>query len=324
MFVVIGLPAITIVIIALVYELRIRKPDQVVLYEQMEKIKFRSGKAYFRHFNLAISKTTHSFQTIIEASAKGNIDIKVKLSVSVSASLKNIPQLIKAGGWNQNATSKAAKELEIKIHSIIKEYAEKYEIEDLSSEKISEHLNKKAEIYTEKFGLEIISLTVQSFEASDLQISEAMRQRESARILEQTELLNQKTRISAAKAKLHADEEIAFMEHELQLKMYDLKNSELEKENTLASRRIEEEVKRGKIKLELDKEELMLLKNNPELLMLTPQAARLAEASQTLKNARTIVSFSPAELAQGADLLGVFQSALQNTASKLSGKQDNE
>ena len=45
--------------------------------------------------------------------------------------------------------------------------------------------------------------------------------------------------------------------------------------------------------------------------MLTPQAARLAEASQNLKNARTIVSFTPQELAQGSELLNIFQNLMQ-------------
>jgi hypothetical protein len=53
-----------------------------------------------------------------------------------------------------------------------------------------------------------------------------------------------------------------------------------------------------------------LLKNNPELLMLTPQAARLAEASQSLKNARTIVSLSSQDLPQGSELLGMFRGLL--------------
>jgi hypothetical protein len=45
--------------------------------------------------------------------------------------------------------------------------------------------------------------------------------------------------------------------------------------------------------------------------MLTPQAARLAEASQNLKSARTVISFTPQELAQGSELLSLFQNLLQ-------------
>ena len=57
-----------------------------------------------------------------------------------------------------------------------------------------------------------------SFEPVNPQIAEALRQREQARILEQTETLNQQARIAAAKSKLKADEEIASLESELELK----------------------------------------------------------------------------------------------------------
>jgi hypothetical protein len=46
--------------------------------------------------------------------------------------------------------------------------------------------------------------------------------------------------------------------------------------------------------------------------MLTPQAARLAEASQNLKNARTVISLTPQDLAHSPDLIGLFQVLLQN------------
>ncbi len=60
-----------------------------------------------------------------------------------------------------------------------------------------------------------------------------------------------------------------------------------------------------------EKEELEILRDNPELLVLTPQAARLAEASQGLKNARTVISLTPQELAHGSELLSLFQNMLQ-------------
>ena len=65
-----------------------------------------------------------------------------------------------------------------------------------------------------------------------------------------------------------------------------------------------------------------MLKNSPELLILTPQAARLAEASQNLKNARTIVSFTPQELTQGSELLSVFQSLMQRALEEKQGKKE--
>ena len=306
------------------YEYRLRKPDQLVLYESDGKILKRTGRFYSRHFNLALPNTTSSMQLTVETSAKGNLDIKIKLSATVAASLDNIKALIRVGGWNSNAVSKAAKELETVIHSLIKEFTEKFEIEELSSEKIYNYLHEKIFVSKEMLGLDIISLTVQSFEALDEKISDAMRRQESARILEQTEELNQKARIAASKAKLSADEQIALMENVLALKKYELKKLELENESVLAEKRMQDELKRRKMQLELDKEELALLKNNPELLMLTPQAARLAEASQTLKNAKTIVSLSPNELSQGSELLGMFQQFLQNAVGSQSKKEDGK
>jgi len=45
--------------------------------------------------------------------------------------------------------------------------------------------------------------------------------------------------------------------------------------------------------------------------MLTPQAARLAEASQSLNNARTVISLTPQELANGSLLFTMFRDLLQ-------------
>jgi hypothetical protein len=315
---------ILVAIILFLYEYRFRKPDQLVLKESNGKIILSTSRFYPKDFSLVLSKTTHSVQLSVESSAKGNLDIKVKLSIAVSLASGNIAQLIKAGGWNLGAVAKAAKEFETVIQSLIKEYTEKYEIEELSSEKIYNHLIEKVGISKEQFGLEVVSISVQSFEVVDQKIAEAIRQQESARILEQTELLNQKARITAAKAKLKADEEIALLENELELKKFDLRRTELDKESELADKRMKEELKRKKLNLEFEKEELEMLKNNPELLILSPQAARLAEASQSLKNARTVVNLSPGEIAQGSDLLNVFQNFLQKSVNAASKKEEKK
>lgn len=320
MWLVIGI--IVAAIIVFIYEYRLRKPDQLILSETKGKIIERKGRFYPRHFSLALPNTTQSFQLNIESSAKGNLDIKIKLSVTVAASMQNISSLIKVGGWNTNAVTLAAKELETIIHSQIKEFTEKFEIEELSSEKIYNYLHEKVNVSREMFGLEIISLTVQSFEPVDSKISEALKQQESARILEQTESISQKARIAASRAKLKADEEIVLMENELELKKLKLKKNELEHESALAQKRIEDELSRKKMQLEFDKKELELLKNNPELLMLTPQAARLAEASQSFKNARTIVSLSPNDLQQGSDLVEMFKNFLKNAVKGQPKKND--
>ncbi|MFA6598278.1 MAG: SPFH domain-containing protein [Ignavibacteriaceae bacterium] len=324
MWITIGILAIVLVVLFF-FEYRLRKPDQLILFESHGKIILRKSRFYPRHFSLTLQKTTYSTQMNIEASAKGNLDIKVRLAVTVAAALNHIPELIRVGGWNSNAVAKAEKELETIIHGIVKEYAERYEIEELSSSKIYDYLLQKVNATIQKLGLDLISLTVQSFEALDSKIADAMRQQESARIMEQTEKLNQQARIHATKAKLKADEEIALLENNLELKKYDLKRSEMEKESSLAQKRIEDELSRKRMRLELDKEELNMLKNSPELLMLTPQAARLAEASQSLKNAKTIVTLSPNDLSRGSELIGMFQQFLQaavNTANpKIEEKQ---
>ncbi len=123
--------------------------------------------------------------------------------------------------------------------------------------------------------------------------------------------MNNQARVAVAKARYQADEDIAEMEHTLQLKNTALKKALLEQENGLAQQRLEDELSRSRLRLAFEKEELEILKNNPELLVLTPQAARLAEASQGLKNARTVISLSPNDLASGSELLNLFQSLLQ-------------
>ena len=116
---------------------------------------------------------------------------------------------------------------------------------------------------------------------------------------------------SARHVKSQADKEIAEMEHNLELKKAGLKKILLEKESALSQQSLTDELARNRMRLAFEMEELEVLKNSPELLMLTPQAARLAEASQNLKNARTVISLTPQESAHGSELLALFQELLQ-------------
>jgi hypothetical protein len=301
------------VLVALVvFEYRLRKPDQIVVYETRDGVGIRKWRFYPRHFSMSITRTSYSFSQTIDASARGNLDIRIKLAVTVAASLDNLAVLLRVGGWSADAATKAAKELETLLLGYVKGHTELHELEELSSDTIRQHLMQRVQESRKALGLEIIALTIASFEPVNTQIAEAMRQREHARILEQAEVLNQKARIAAAKARLNADQEIAFMESELEVKKYDLKKTQLEKESALAGNRAEHELRLKRMQLEFEKDELRLLKESPELLLLTPQAARLAEASQSLKNARTVVSLSPNDPAQGTELLGMFHSLLQN------------
>ena len=300
-----------VVIAVFAYEYRLRRPDCIVLCETRTGLGVRRGPFYPRHFSLPIRRTPHSLLLTVDATAAGNLDIRVKLVGTVAPSLENLPALIRVGGWQAAAVAKAAEELQVLLQGFVKEFTETHEIHNLSSQNILDHLNERIVISGNKLGLEVISLAIQSFEPVDPQIAEALRQQEHARILEQTEQVSHQARINAARAKFKADEEIAVLEHELGLKKADLHKTQLQQESGLARQRLQDELQRNRMRLQFEKEELELLKNNPELLMLTPQAARLAEASQSLKNARTIVSLSSQDLPQGSELLGIFRGLLQ-------------
>jgi hypothetical protein len=90
-----------------------------------------------------------------------------------------------------------------------------------------------------------------------------------------------------------------------------LKKIQFEGDVELARQRIEDELARSRLRLAFEKEELEVLRRSPELLMLTPQAAQLAEASQSLKNARTVISLMPQELANGSALFTLFRNFLE-------------
>ena len=78
------------------------------------------------------------------------------------------------------------------------------------------------------------------------------------------------------------------------------------------------------MQLDIDQKEIELLTNNPEVIMLTPQLARLAEASQSLRNARTVVSLSPTEISSGSQLVDVLKNIFQQVAGSIDNKQDKK
>ena len=298
-------------ILLALFEYRIRQPDFLVLYESKGRINLRKGLVYPRHFSLPLKRTTCPVQLTVDATAAGNLGVRVKLVGSVAPSLENLDALVRVGGWNREAVVRATDEVQVLLQGLVKEYTERSGITTLSSANILNYLNEHAAVVKEKFGVELISLALQSLDPTDPEIADALRQQEQARLLEQTEQLNQQARVAAAKAKARADEEIAGMEHSLDLKKADLKKLLLEKESALSQQNLTDELARNRMRLAFEMEELQLLKNSPELLMLTPQAARLAEASQNLKNARTVISLNPQDSAHGSDLLTLFQELLQ-------------
>ncbi len=310
---------ILLVLIVLIFtEYRIKKPGQIVIYESNGLVKYRKSKFYPRHFSLPLQNTTYTLTATVEPEAKGKIALVVKYAATVTPSLENISKLIRVGGWGKEALNDTAKEFDIIIQGKIKEFTENFEIEEIKSESITGYLREKLKDSGTQLGLEILSLTIQSVEPADKKITEAIRQKEASRILEETEKTSQQARINTAKMKLNADEEIMNYEHQLEMKKFQLKEFEEDKEAGLAMKKLNEQVKRDKIKLEIEQEEMGIFKNNPELLLLTPQVARLAEASQNLKNARTIVSLGDIEnSSQMVDMIKNFLGGLlKSTTAK--------
>ena len=299
------------------YEYRVRKPDQIVIAEARDGVRLRGARVFPRHFSTPITKTTHSFSQTVDASAKGSLDVRVKLAVTVAASMDDLSVLVRVGGWAPDAIARAARELETLILGYVKGYTELHDVEDLSSDRIRGYLQERVQESRHLLGLEVITLTITSYDPVNPQIAEAIRQREHARILEQTEAVNQKARVAATRVRLHADEEIAALEHALEIKKTGLKLAEFEKESALAASRAEHELSLRKMQLDFEKDELRLLKESPELLLLPPQAARLAEASQSMRNARTVVSLSPPDGVQGTEILSMFSTLVQKALGAL-------
>jgi hypothetical protein len=304
--------AAVVVVIGLLiaFEYHIRQPDTLVLYESKGRIEFRKGLLYPRHFSLQFERTTSPIQLDFDVTAAGNLGVQIKLVGSVAPSLNHIQALIRVGGWSSDALAHAADEAQVLLEGMVKEFTEQSEIHLLSSASILKYINERVGLLEERLGVELITLVVQDLEPTDPEVADALRQREKARLLEETEELNQNARLLAAKAKYQTDQEIFQLEHSLDLKKLELDKELQEKEAYLAHQRLEDELERKRMNLAYEKEEVNILKGSPELLLLTPQAARLAEASQNLKSARTVISFTPQELAQGSELLGLFQKIL--------------
>ena len=301
-------------LLVIVYEYRIRQPDVIVLSEADGQIRVRKGLLYPRHFSLPLKRTTCPLQLTIEAAARGNLLVRMKVIGAAVPSVDHIHSLIRIGGWDSDAVTRAVDQVRILLQGLIKEYTESSEIQAISSPAILKHLTEQAGYIEERFGIELIALAVESWEPVDQDIADALSQQEEARLLEQTERLSHQARIAVAKARYQADEEIAVMEHALEMKRSELKRVQLESDAELARQRIEDELERSRLRLAFEKEELEVLRNSPELLMLTPQAAQLAEASQSLKNARTVISLTPQDMASGSALFTLFRNLLEKEA----------
>jgi hypothetical protein len=165
------------------FEYRIRQADVLVLYESKDGISVRKSLVYPRHFSLPLKRTTYPIQSTVEATAAGNLGVRVQLVGSVAPSLEHIQSLIRVGGWNSEAVTRAADEAQVLLQGFVKEFTEHSEIHALSSTGILDYLNERSALITDKFGVELISLAVQSLEPTDPEIADALRQQEQARLL---------------------------------------------------------------------------------------------------------------------------------------------
>ncbi len=306
------------------WEFRVRRPDQLVLHDARGEVRARVSRLYPRHFSLCLPYTVQTVVTEVEAEAKGRLGVRVQIMATAGPDPRRLTQLIRVGGWNRDAVSRACEELELILQSLVRAYTERKELEDITGEDLVRFVRSAVAKEAEGLGLQIVSIAVRSIEPTDRDIAEMIQQREAARIRKQTEIVNQQARVTAAKAKLDADERIARTEHELQLKKLELRKEEEQREAELAKFRLLQEIEERKAQLDLERQEIELLAKNPEVLLLTPQVARLAEASQGLRNARTIVTLSPNSLPDNSplarNLLNLLERALSRISAEGNGK----
>jgi hypothetical protein len=72
-----GVIAVLLIVLA-AYEYRLRKPDQLVLYETDGTIRLRGRVFYPRHFSLALPGTTHQMELKIDGVARGSVQIRTR------------------------------------------------------------------------------------------------------------------------------------------------------------------------------------------------------------------------------------------------------
>ncbi len=313
------LPAVfvlLIVVLFVLYEFRLRRPDQIVLADVQGKIVRRKARFYPRHFSLAIPATLHSSVLEFESEARGKLPIKIKLTLTTAADDEHLNALVRTGGWDKNLVQKASQELGLFVQALTAGHCQATEIEELNSKTLQDFLEKNLTPEAQKLGLKLIGVNIQLIEPLDSEIAEAMQQQEAARLREKTEKINQKARLEASRFRFETDEKIREMEHQLQLKQLRLKKEEQEQEAQLARYQVEQELERRRMQMELEQQELKIFEQHPELILLSPQIARLAEASQHLKNAKTVVSLSASEAQKGLNLLEMIEQVLQKALSK--------
>ncbi len=309
-----------IIILFFIFEIRIRRPDQIVLSDVNGQVRQKKGRFYARHFSLAVPSTILTSTLELESEAQGKLPVKIKLSLTTAADEDHLTELVRTGGWNVEVVQKASKELGLFVQSLANAFCEKREIEELSSKDLHDFLLKQLSPQAAQLGLKLIGVNIQSIEPVDPEIAEAMQQQEAARIQEKTEKTNQNARLEAAKIRLEVEDNIRKLEHQLQLQELERKQAEQEREAQLARFKVEQELERRKLQFSQEQAEMEVFEKHPELLLLSPQLARLAEASQQLKNARTVVSLSGLDGQKGNQIFELFEQFLQKVLKSSSGQ----
>ena len=273
--------------------LKQRRPDQLLLVEKKGRIHPYLKRWYWGRSVLALPATIRTISTEVKAQARGKIDVVAQISISFFPDPQQVQNLIRVGGWQPDAVDKVASELAGTVQGLAGELVEQMEITEVTREKLGEALRTRLRDLSPNLGVTIASVVVSAAEAADKKIADAIRQKEEARIQEETERANQQRRIATEKLRLKADDTIARLKHEMEMARLRLRETEELAAAQLDQKILEKEAEKKRLNLEIEREEVALLAQNPELLMLAPQLSRLVEASQQLKNARTVVTLSP-------------------------------
>jgi purine-nucleoside phosphorylase len=277
---------------ALFFLFQRKRPDQLILLEKKGKVVEWTRSFYPKRICLSLSNTVHSFTAEVRTMGRGKIEVLIKVSVSFHTNPAKLENLIRVGGWSTAALKNVEKEITNAVPGIVGSVVENLEITEMQREAIARNLLEKLERLAENSGVQISTVTVISADPVDAKITEAIKKLEEARLQEIAERTLQTSRTLQAELKAQADQRIAQAEHEVAMKKLALQKIREAEAAELALATVKQQNERRKLELEIEKKEVEIFTQNPALLLLAPQLTRLTEASQQLKNAETVVSFS--------------------------------
>ncbi|RKY77224.1 hypothetical protein DRQ12_08660 [candidate division KSB1 bacterium] len=298
-----------------------KKPDQLVLIEKKGRVTLWQHRLYPKKLCLVLPATMRTVPIEVTAPARGKIDVVIKLAATFFPNPEQAHNLIRVGGWSIDAIDKVSGELKGTLQGMVGEIVELHDVTKITCDSIGSEIKKRLKEVEANLGVKVTSVMVYSAEAADKKIADAIRQQEEARIQEEAEKVSQAARIAQTKAQIEANEQIAEARHALTIKELKLREKQEALLAELEQKKAEQEIERRRLFLDLEREEVNLLTQNPSLLLLTPQVTRLAEASQQLKSAKTVVSVS-SDLIES--LPQPFQSFLTWISQQQSGNDKKE